>query len=148
VPSLSALLRDPNSGIRQETARALGKFQSNALQVVPELKQIMTDEKTFQTATTALLAIDRSTAMTSLEGILRDTNSPLRARAAARLGRLGVEGKAAIPTLLDLLTDGDDSLRRTVTNALLEIDGSVATNAGIRPVPPRPRGPRRGIPSP
>jgi Tol biopolymer transport system component len=67
-----------------------------------------------------------------LTALLKDENIRIRRLAAAALGRIGPEGKAAFPALLETANRDEDAFLRGIARvALLDIDKEAAEKAGI-----------------
>lgn len=62
---------------------------------------------------------------------LRAADAQVRAHAAERLGRLGAEGRLAVPALLLALQDEDDMVRRLAQIALTQIGPPLPADLGV-----------------
>jgi HEAT repeat protein len=63
---------------------------------------------------------------------LNDSENFVREEAIKSLQIFGPEAKPAVPALIKLLHDNDDSIREQATNALLKIDPQAAAEAGLK----------------
>jgi HEAT repeat protein len=96
------------SDTRKRAAKALGDLGAKAKEAVPQLVATLNDEDEHvgEAAFDALVQIGPA-AVPALRATLRDKSIKARQDAAAVLGMIGSEAKAAIPELLALLKDKD-----------------------------------------
>jgi HEAT repeat protein len=128
VPMLIGGLRDDNLRVRSYAVEALGKLGPEARPAVPKLAELLKakeiDPEMRQQAAKCLGQIGPAAATQGvpvLSEALKDPEAALREAAAEALGKLGVQGRAAVSSLLLLLDDKETTVRRTVLAALAQI---------------------------
>lgn len=101
-------------------ARALGGIGSPAMQVI-NAALAGSDARARGWAGSALRFAERADMAPALELLLTNTDSVVRADAAAGLGRIGPQARAAIPALIRLLDDPDPQVALAACNALARV---------------------------
>jgi hypothetical protein len=107
VPVLIELLKDEDSDVRGEAARALGRAGPRARGAIPALVELVSDGQVNEVSVHEL--------------------------AAEALGRMGRDARAAVPALLALSRDEREhvSVRHNAAEALKQIDPQAAADAGV-----------------
>ena len=108
VPSLITCLADSSVGVQGEAIMGLGEIRQHPEQTVPVLVEV-----------------------------LEQPTSPLhpvilRANAIWALGQFGARADAAVPKLVESLSDTQWLIRSAATNALRKIDPEAAARAGVK----------------
>ncbi|NPV48154.1 MAG: PQQ-binding-like beta-propeller repeat protein [Armatimonadetes bacterium] len=114
VPLMRSLLQHDLAHVRRAAARAAASHPHR--RYIPQLVKLLddADDGVQEEARTALLAMEREL----ISELSRGPDSA-RAAAARALGRLRL--KRGLRPLLDVIEDGDDDLRREVTEALIAL---------------------------
>lgn len=109
VVAITKMLVDPNGGVREEAASALGRFGDAAKQSVPELVKTLQDRNCWARCRAAeslgKIHHDAATVVPALLSALDDEHPSVRWWAAKVLGGFGKEARSAIPKLTALLKD-------------------------------------------
>ena len=154
VPALIHALKGPREPVawalhsntpRASAAWALGRLGSAAKTAVPDLVRILNDEDEYdfvrKSALKSLVEIDPEGEKTqaSLIAALKDKKAEVQSTAAQLCAGLGPKAKAAVPTLIALLTDDKDDedgyvgyVRFCAGQALKKIDHEAAKKAGVQ----------------
>lgn len=124
VPVLIKALRDDQEGVRSSAAYGLGELGAEATAAVPELLRLVREESEYMVCMSAmaLTNIAPETAVLELTGHLKDENTTVRQNAALALYYFGPKAKAAVPALLSILKQGDESTARVVQKTLANIE--------------------------
>jgi CubicO group peptidase (beta-lactamase class C family) len=119
-----AALRDPDTGVREKAAEALGKLGPVAASAVPALVRLFADPDPYVQgkASEALGRIGRA-AVPALTQALQDRAHTVRWCAAIALGRMGAAAHDAVPALTKALRDADENVRWCAAVALGGIGG-------------------------
>src|SRR5581483_8175333 len=124
LDALIAALDDGNPVVRTQVAATLADIGAPALPRLREALKKGTDNSRLA-AVGALfrMGADAGGALAELVELLRDdrNNSALRSQAAATIGRIGPEAKAALPDLLAALKGEDDAVRKQAAPALVAV---------------------------
>jgi HEAT repeat protein len=156
VPAVVKTLRHPEYRVRVEAARTLLDLDANSDAAVRALTAALTSKDAEARAYTAKIIgeivnpplawpscwgpaprprVFRSglgkQALPHLLEALRDREGEVRQGAAASLGRIGADARAAVPALLDLLRDREPAVRRAAAEAAQGIVVDAAVQAGI-----------------
>jgi len=141
IPVLLAQLANPNASYRQEVAYLFGispKLATNPDAVVPLLVRCLADQdmRVRGVAAESLGRIaERSRThaamvVPALTNCLSATKQTILLHNATwALGIYGDQARAAVPALLNAITDPENRVRRQATNALQQIAPEVLTNA-------------------
>ena len=111
VPTLTALLKDKDEGVRGNAARALGIIGPEAETAIPDLTRMVTDKDAgYRDRLGACYAFGKigpaaKAAIPAITEMLKDRYTPVREAAAESLGEIGPTAKPAIPALTELLKD-------------------------------------------
>lgn len=121
APLLARALRDPDPQVRARAAEALHDIgQEMVSHLLPVAKD--DDLAVRLNAVQALVTFHESkAALAALVGALRDPAVQVRAAVAGALARLGPEGKAALPALLECLKGGSRELQTQAFTAIMAI---------------------------
>ena len=133
VPALIVALGDPEPGVRQWAARALGRIGPEAEDAVPALIKSLGDpyRPVHAPASLALSRIGKP-AVAPLTRLLNHADWELRFNAAWTLGRIGPAAAPAVPALERLSRDEQELVRRQAAWALKKIRAA----AGEKKQPP------------
>jgi hypothetical protein len=120
-----------NSLLAREAFRVLGPAAECA---IPNLIRLATNSTTPPIASRATSALGDvgEASLPHLIQILDNPNSTTRIEALVGLGRIGTNAHNAVPTVLNLLADGNATVRLMATNCLKRIAPHVLTNASFR----------------
>jgi HEAT repeat protein len=145
VPLLVPLLRNPDPWLRANAAEALGVIGSPKSRAVPEIARLLSDDSLWVRASAAWSLGHfgpeaRKTVgpltIALAEELRRD---PVLAAADTRvrvanlvfaLGRLGKSAAQAVPVMISVIYDGDDSLRTIAAEGLAGIGSKAAEPLG------------------
>jgi HEAT repeat protein len=108
--------------VRPAAARALGKLGPGAAPAIPDLARALRDrrnEPPWEVAG-ALGRIGQQ-AVPELTGALRDEDELVRRAAAGALGGIGADAAPAVPTLIQMLTQGSPDEQQAVAQSLAGI---------------------------
>ena len=124
LPDLYRAIKEREPAVRKEVAMALGKIES--ADAIPELCEALNDldKSVRKAAAWALGQIKhRPTAIPHLTNIARNIRESIAVRQVAinSLGDLGYTD--AVPSLLDLLCDNNDTISKTAALALNKVQG-------------------------
>jgi HEAT repeat protein/S1-C subfamily serine protease len=127
TPALIKAAKDPDSGVRQNALRALGKVGSDSKDaLLPILDNAFkdSDREVRLAAGDALASLDTlsATDLPRLQELLKNTDGGVRASAARALGQMGRQANPAIPALLDAAKGADKDVRAAAIAALLNTD--------------------------
>ena len=112
-------LADPDPGVRERSAAALGEAGAAAAPAIDALAAALADPDPFVAGTAAdALARVGPGSVPALVRALRDTREEVRAGAAIALGKLGSRAGDAVPALVQALADPKETVRWTAANAL------------------------------
>jgi HEAT repeat protein len=103
VPALLSLLHDGSRRAQEHAVEALGEIGPNAPEAIPALIKYARDTACARGGLAGTLAKFGPAAVPSLTSIPEDKNWNMRDIAAKTIMRLGLEGKGAIPALIDAL---------------------------------------------
>jgi HEAT repeat protein len=119
VPDLAKLLRNEDAEIRRAAARALTRLP-NTVSAIPALIESLKDPDAVvrDNAVDALAIQHPGDVVGPLTRALRDQDSNSRRRAADTLARIGRDTESAWPTLIELLKDENDQVRKAASAAL------------------------------
>jgi HEAT repeat protein len=120
VPDLAKLLRNQDVEIRRAAARALTRLP-NTVPAIPALIESLKDPDAVvrDNAVDALAVQHPGDVVGPLTRALRDTeDANSRRRAADTLARIGRDTESAWPTLIELLKDENDQVRKAASAAL------------------------------
>jgi HEAT repeat protein len=127
VPVLIELVREEEPWVRILAIRSLGRIGPEAREAVPALIEVLGDSRIFDSFDEPRWDWEG--------GSLSDWAClPVYQEAAAALGAIGPDAKAAVPDLIKLRrTDGgNDYTSSTIDHALKGIDPAAAAELGIR----------------
>jgi HEAT repeat protein len=140
VPLLSLRLKHPDPYVRVCAALALWHIDRNRAGVSAASAALYNRNPRVRIVAAELLgrAKPQTPAVAALREVLHEAMLPdksgqgnIRYMAARALGRLGASAKAAVPELLDLLHDEDDTVRSTARQALKRIDPQAASKVEL-----------------
>jgi HEAT repeat protein len=150
VPWLMELLKDRTNDplqydLRVQAALALWRIQGNKEITLPVLREALKDPKAYVRIEAALglwrTGEEKEKMLALLLDMLKSKGQGarkqdlearlVRFQAAAALGEIGPDAKAAVPILLELLGDRED-FRKSVADALKKIDPAAAAKAGLQ----------------
>ena len=124
-----AALADPDAGVRENAARALGRIGPAAVAAIDPLVTVFADPDPYVAGAAAIaLARIGPAAVPALVRALADANENVRWSAAITLGRLGDGARDATPALARALGDANGNVRSCSATALGTI-GPPATGA-------------------
>jgi HEAT repeat protein len=131
VPMLAQALEDPDPAIRTATATTLRLIGKDASQAVPQLIRSLhhPDRNTRSLSAQALGLIGDQAAVSALTEALKDPSSDVKGQSAAALGRIGLEARSALPELVKLLNDENQTVRLNIAFAIGEIAGELQDKA-------------------
>lgn len=118
VPSVAALVDDPDEAVAEAAVRTLGRFEENAAPAAPRLVRALGDPRLHNAAIEALTSIGPP-AVDALMAGARDDNAARRKASQEILSRLG---NSSVPALLKELRQPSD------------FDGAVKALAAVGPV--------------
>ena len=110
VPELTQLLGNNKSYVRRAGALALGKIGPEALDALPQLVQTLDDPQEYHTHPGDIaqaIANIGPQAVPYLITVLETENFTIREGVAKTLGEIGADAEAAIPALIEKLSDKD-----------------------------------------
>ncbi|MFN7986398.1 MAG: serine hydrolase [Thermoanaerobaculia bacterium] len=117
--SLAAALADPDPGVREHSAAALGEAGPAAAPAVDALVAALADPDPFVAGAAAdALARVGDSSVPALARALGDGREEVRVGAAIALGKLGPRSGDAVPALVRALADPKEVVRWTAANAL------------------------------
>lgn len=127
VPRLIELLRHPDSKVRWNAARTLGKIGEPALPAVPELVAVMgTDPDALAREHCAeslgQIGPKAVSAIPALVKALADPEPKVRRDAVRSLGQFGPAAKAALPDVKARTKDENERVREAAAKAVRQID--------------------------
>jgi HEAT repeat protein len=126
VPALVEALDDPEAGVRESAARALGYFGPDAGTAVGSLVEALKDQQSSvrlaAAETLGNLGAEARIAVPDLAAALKDESSSIREAAAEALGKLGTVARAAVPELKEALKDPKTLVRGKAREALDKIN--------------------------
>ena len=119
VADLAKLLRSDEVEIRRAAARALTRLP-NTVPAIKDLIESLKDPDAVvrDNAVDALAVQHPGDVVGPLTRALRDQDSNSRRRAADTLARIGRDTESAWPTLIELLKDENDQVRKAASAAL------------------------------
>jgi HEAT repeat protein/lysophospholipase L1-like esterase len=147
VPALMAALRGADPDQRAAAARALGLVGAAAAPAVPGLVAALGDRSPDVRAAAAWALGGTgggASAVAALTRRARDDNPRVREGASWALGRMAGEARSAVPALVPLLNDADDSVRWRAADALAAIGPSPDALPALLPILSDPQAPGRG----
>ncbi len=123
VPGLVENLGHSDSDLRSECADSLGLIGADAVQ--PLIAALNSSEpKSRESSVRALAAIGKDAAPAGdliLKMASGEKEPAVRTAALAALPKVGIEQEKIVPPLIAAFKDGDESVQRTATNALLVV---------------------------
>jgi HEAT repeat protein/lysophospholipase L1-like esterase len=136
VPALRAALADPSSNIRWRAALALGHIGTPAAAAEPDLRKLLDDpaDNVRLAAVHGLQRLDTGAEDdigALAHALAGDTDSRVRAVAAAALGRLASRHDAARGALVAAVSDADPLVRASSVRALGRVSPTTATAAAL-----------------
>jgi HEAT repeat protein len=131
---MKLLKRDDQTA--EAAAEALGSLGADARPALPLLSGKLQD-KSPRFRAKATVAMARIASVTPeqlhlLQAMGKHADFEVRFAAVHGLGLLGKAAEASVPTLIQVLWDREDSIRRAAAEALEQIDPDAAANAGVR----------------
>lgn len=129
--TLLAALRDPDPHVRTVAADAVPKVQTEAVQAVPALSQLLDTQH--DVPIIRALSVYREQAQPALprlRELMNDRSLPSEVRwnAARTIGKMGAAGAAAVPALIPLMKDEEPTVREHAAEAAGDI-GPAAESA-------------------
>jgi hypothetical protein len=147
LPPLTALATNRQRSDRFKALAAIRGMGTNARPALPVLIQCLNDEDYYVAKYTAVtlgyLQLEPALVVPALTNALRDSflRDPWlrpRARFIDSLAQFGPAATSAVPILLGVLEDPNETVRVAATNALRTIDPQAWPTPGSRPGQPRP----------
>ena len=138
VPDLIKLYDHPVSYPSQRyTAYALSRIGPAAKPAIPSLLRAATTSTEEEVQAAALYALggihsEPERVVPVLENYLRNTSIETQREAIDALGNFGADARSALPALVELMQSPNREITNHVRSALLRIDSSAATKAGIK----------------
>ena len=137
VPSLVALLHDPDLLLRLNAAGCLGNIGPDAKAAIPALLPLLNNKSRMVAWDTTLnlgkIHMEPDLVVPALiEKLGALEASSYRGTVMSALGRFGKLATPAIPAILPFLHDADNNIRTEATNALKAIDAEAAAKAGVK----------------
>ena len=132
VPALVELLKDKDFDVHSTAANSLGNIGPDAEAAVPFLLPYLNSTNQIGLEVAALnlgrIHAEPQLVVPALVEKLIVTNSPLQLRVATidALASFGERAKIALPYLIPFLSDSDEYVRSSATNAVMAIDSSAA----------------------
>src|SRR5579862_1556313 len=133
-------LKDGHYFVRARCARAILTLTPEAKSAVPGLLQLIKDNmhddwegRAYAAVALGTMGVREKTTLSALiEGLEQKPYKDLRRLAARYLGEMGVEARAAVPTLVAAAKEADAELARAAGEALKKVAPDEAVKAGIR----------------
>ncbi|MBI4659719.1 MAG: HEAT repeat domain-containing protein [Verrucomicrobia bacterium] len=123
IPALIAALRDKEEGVRSGAAHGLGGLGAEAMPAVPELMRLVREDNEYIVCMSAmaLTNIAPEASVLELSALLTNQSAMVRRNAALALYYFGAKAKPAVPALLSVMKQGDESTAKVVQNTLANI---------------------------
>lgn len=129
VPALIQALKDPDSGVRRNSALALGRAELASTEVIDALISVILNDSYNGARSNAVGSLGRlqeisppsELVMTILTDALQDEDERVRKTAVIVLGHVGSKAKAAVPSLIKASQLGDTAMRERAVFALGKI---------------------------
>lgn len=124
-------LGDSNTSVHTRAAEAIGNIGSAASEAIPLLIKLLGNND-YYVRLHASRALEKIGALSSELKVKRyssdlgDSNQAVRSKAAEALSIIGQDAKEALPKLIKLLTDEDESVRNAAENAVHKIKNDPA----------------------
>lgn len=125
LPVLKTVLADKKSPARLDAIHVVDRIGPQAEAVIPTLVEMLGEDKEISQAAAKALGRIGVAALPALKPVLANRTSVAQDGAAAAISRMKPKDMSAVPALMDLLKDGDSSVRSCVIQPLKAIGDSV-----------------------
>jgi hypothetical protein len=135
IPALIDMLADKGDGVSLSAAMALGSFGGDAKQALPHLIRKWETADRYYRSTLVYVLAEVGPDKTAVGPLIRALDDDwTRYQAIIALGRIGPDAKAAVPHLVRLWQEVNDTHRMSIHEALRRIDPDAARKLGA-PIP-------------
>jgi HEAT repeat protein len=128
IPELVPLLKDPAEYVRSTTVQVLEEMGDSATSTIPGLEKLLEDARPKGRTISALVyvvtrgSVNQTSDISTLVPLLKDPDPRIRYIAADALEEIGDAAKSAIPQLILLLKDPDQTVVNRVRAALKKLE--------------------------